>query len=268
MRGLGERRNRGLFRRSLRLLFSRFVLAEILFLRLQQFSCCLPYVVDRVHRGLAREIIVGRARRLLQHRLPLCDAIEQKLERLANIAVRLVVGVQIVLELIHQPRELLHAIVDHDARMLDDRMQHCVVDSVGAVLDELDVELYALIWLIGNGAYLFLLVRSKRILGALRMCDRDDQEKDSGEQECCARSCSKPAPWERSGQMTQRRNTCIISSFCTWFRFFNVDSSTGRSSSPAECNSSLRRNAVRSIRICAFLSRLLLLASAMWIFCV
>src|ERR1700744_3608768 len=74
--------------------------------------CCRP----RPSRSYARNHS-RRARRLLQHRLPLCDAIEQELKRLANIAVRLVVGVQIVLELIHQPRELLHAIVDHDTRM-------------------------------------------------------------------------------------------------------------------------------------------------------
>jgi hypothetical protein len=84
--------------------------------------------------------------------------------------------------------------MDRDARMLDDRMQHRVVDGIGAVLDELDVKLYALIRLIRNRADLLLLVRSKRILGALRMCAGGDQEKRSREQECCAGSCSKPAP--------------------------------------------------------------------------
>ena len=55
--------------------------------------------------------------------------------------------------------------------MLDDRMQHRVVNSVGAVLYELDIELYAVIRLIGNRTDLLLLVWSKRIFGALCMCD-------------------------------------------------------------------------------------------------
>jgi hypothetical protein len=57
------------------------------------------------------------------------------------------------------------------------------MDGVGALLDELDVELDPFVRLIRGGANLLLLVRCKGILGALRVRAVGEEETRCGEQE-------------------------------------------------------------------------------------
>jgi hypothetical protein len=97
--------------------------------------------------------------------------------------MRLVVGIEIVLQFIYQPRQLFQAIVNFDARMLDCGTHYSVMDGVGALLDELDVELDPFVRLIRGGANLLLLVRCKGILGALRVRAVGEEETRCGEQE-------------------------------------------------------------------------------------
>ncbi len=81
--------------------------------------------------------------------------------------MRFVVSIQVVLQLVHQAREFLQPVVDHNAGMLRYRTYYCVMNRLSSLFDELDVQLHALVWLIGNGAHLLLLVRRERIVGAL-----------------------------------------------------------------------------------------------------
>jgi hypothetical protein len=97
--------------------------------------------------------------------------------------VRLVVGVEVVLQFIYEARELFHAVVDLDARVLYGWMQHCVMNGVGSQFHKLDVEFYALVRLIRDGADLLFLVRRKWILGTLRIRTAGDGEKCSREQQ-------------------------------------------------------------------------------------
>jgi hypothetical protein len=62
-------------------------------------------------------------------------------------------------------------------------MYYRVMDRVSSLLDERDVELYAFVRLIRDGANLLLLVRRKRILGALPVCAVGEETRND-EQEC------------------------------------------------------------------------------------
>jgi hypothetical protein len=76
-----------------------------------------------------------------------------------------------------------------------------VVDRRRPFLDELDVEFYPLVRLIGDGANLLLLIGSKRILGALRVCTVADEGTCSCEQKCGAGNSLKLSRWEMGLQM-------------------------------------------------------------------
>jgi hypothetical protein len=92
---------------------------------------------------------------------------QQELERFPNVAVRLVVGIQVVLQLIDQAGERSELVVNFNARVLGFRTHHRLMDSGRSLLDECDEELYAVVWLIGDIADLLFLIRGERILGAL-----------------------------------------------------------------------------------------------------
>jgi len=157
--------------------FFRLVLGKVLFLRFQQFRGCLFRVVDDVHSSLAREIVFRRSGRLLQCSCPLWRVFQQEFKRFPNVAVRLIVGIQVVLQLVDQAGECSEMVMDFDARMLCLRTHHRVVDSVRLLLDELDEELDALVRLIGDVANLLFLVRSERIFRALGVYEGRDNEK-------------------------------------------------------------------------------------------
>jgi len=88
-----------------------------------------------------------------------------------------------------------------------------VMDRLRPLLDEGDVKLHPLVRLIGNGADLLLLIRGQRVPGALCLPGMTQKDNRRGTQNCDAVCLFNEACWEAGGQMIQRRNTCIISSF-------------------------------------------------------
>ena len=103
--------------------------------------------------------------------------IQQELERFPNVAVRLVVGIQVVLQLIDQAGERSEIVVNFDSRVLGLRTQHRLMNRGRSLLDEGDEELYPLVRLIGDIADLFFLIWGERVFCALGMCPGHDGKK-------------------------------------------------------------------------------------------
>src|SRR5690348_10471436 len=101
--------------------------------------------VDGILRRFSNEIVFGRAGRLIKSGLPLVRAFKHVLEGLTNITVLLVVGVEVVLELIDQAGEGIELIVNLNPGVLSFGADYCAVNGGGTVLNKLDKELDTLI---------------------------------------------------------------------------------------------------------------------------